>query len=234
MKKIQLVMITAGMIGMSASAVNAQSKFEGFYGQLGVGFTSVTPSLSGVSLAPPAGNSPSSYSMGSSIDSTSSFAGAIGLGYTFSVAPKFTLGLGIDYLPFNGQSGNFTITNNSINPSSQSATFKQEQTMNLYIAPGLEISPESMLYAKLGYSASQFSYANGGSQNLNGFLVGLGYKQIIQGGFYGFAEANYTSYGQANVGANGPWNSGIRGTYTINGNLSANTFTGLVGVGYKF
>jgi len=234
MKKIQLAMITASLIGMSATAVNAQSKFEGFYGQVGVGFSSVTPSLSGVSLTPPPGNSPSSYGLGSSIDSTSSFAGAIGFGYTFAVAPKFTIGLGADYLPFNGQSGNFTTTNSSLSPSSMPSTFKQEQTMNLYIAPGLEISPESMLYAKLGYSASNFTYGNGGSQNLNGYLVGLGYKQIIEGGFYGFVEANYTSYGEANVGANGPWNSGVRGTYAINGKLSANTFTGLVGVGYKF
>ncbi len=234
MKKIQFAMLTASIIGMSATAVNAQSKFEGFYGQVGVGFSSVTPSLKGVTLTPPAGNNPSSYGMGSSIDSTSSFAGAIGLGYTFAVAPKFTVGLGADYLPFSGQSGNFTITNSALSPASQTGTFKQEQTMNLYIAPGLEITPESMLYAKLGYSASNFTYSNGGSQNLNGYLVGLGYKQIIQGGFYGFAEANYTSYGEANVGATGAWNSGVTGRYATNGKLSANTFTGLVGVGYKF
>jgi serine/threonine protein kinase len=114
MKKIQLAMITASIIGMSATVVNAQSKFEGFYGQVGVGFSSVTPSLKGVTLTPPAGNSPSSYGMGSSIDSTSSFAGAIGLGYTFAVAPKFTIGLGADYLPFNGESGTtFTINGSS-------------------------------------------------------------------------------------------------------------------------
>jgi outer membrane immunogenic protein len=234
MKKIQLAMLSASIIGMTATAVNAQSKFEGFYGQVGVGFSSVTPSLKGVTITPPAGNSPSSYGMGSSIDSTNSFAGAIGLGYTFAVAPKFTIGIGADYLPFNGQSGNFTITNSSLSPSSQTSTFKQKETMNLYIAPGLEITPESMLYAKLGYSASSFSYGNGGSQNLNGYLVGLGYKQIIQGGFYGFAEANYTSYGEANVSGSGAWNSGVTGTYATNGKLSANTFTGLVGVGYKF
>jgi hypothetical protein len=46
MKKIQLAIITAGMIGMSATAVNAQSKFEGFYGQVGVGYESVAPSYS--------------------------------------------------------------------------------------------------------------------------------------------------------------------------------------------
>ena len=234
MKKVQLAMLSASIIGMSATAVNAQSKFEGFYGQVGIGFTSVSPDLNGVTLTPPPGNVPASYPLGTTIDSTGSFAGAFGLGYTFSVTPKFTLGLGADYQPFGGQSGNYTLTNAALNPANVTGTFKQNQTMSLYIAPGLVTSPEGLLYGKLGYSASNFTYGNGGSQNLNGFLVGLGYKQIIQGGFYGFAEANYTSYGEKNVGATGPWNSGVLGTYAINGRLSASTFTGLVGVGYKF
>ena len=234
MKKIQLAMLTASLIGVSSTSVNAQSKFEGFYGQVGVGFSSVSPDLNATTLTPPAGNVPASYPMGTSISSTSSFAGAFGLGYTFAVTPKFTLGLGADYQPFGGQSGNYTLTNAALNPSTVTGTFKQEQTMNLYIAPGIATSPEGLLYGKLGYSASNFTYGNGGSQNLSGFLVGLGYKQIIQGGFYGFAEANYTIYGKANVGATGRWNSGVLGTYAINGQLSANTFSGIVGVGYKF
>lgn len=234
MQKISRALIAVGLVSASIAAANAQSKFEGAYGQLGVGFTSTMPTLGGATLTPPAGNSPSSYGLGTSIDSTNSFAGSVGLGYTFSVAPKFTVGLGVDYLPIAGQSGNYSLTNSSLSPSTLSGTYKQKQTYNIYVAPGLEITPDSMLYAKLGYSGSQFTYGDGGSQNLNGFLVGLGYKQIISGGLYGFAEANYTSYGEKNVGSTGAWNSGVRGTYALNANLSANTFTGLVGVGYKF
>jgi hypothetical protein len=234
MKKIQKTLIAAGIALATVATAQAQSKFEGAYGQLGVGFTSTMPTLGGATLTPPAGNSPSSYGLGTSIESTNSFAGAIGLGYTFSVAPKFTVGLGIDYLPMAGQSGNYSLTNSSLSTPTLSGTYKQKQTYNVYVAPGLEITPDSMLYAKLGYSGSQFTYGDGGLQNLNGFLVGLGYKQIISGGLYGFAEANYTSYGQQNVGSTGPWGGNVSGTYAINANLSANTFTGLVGVGYKF
>ena len=230
MKKLFVVAVAAGLVG----TVNAQSKFEGAYGQVGVGFTSVTPSLNSTSLTPPAGNSPSSYGLGTSIDSTNSFAGSIGLGYTFSVAPKFTLGLGADYLPFNGQSGNFTLTNSSLNPSSVTGTFKQKQSYNIYLAPGYEVTPEGLLYAKLGYAGTTIEYATTGSQNFTGYLVGLGFKQIVSGGFYAFAEANYVSYGEQNVSATGRWNSGVTGTYTINGKMSANSFTGLVGVGYRF
>lgn len=234
MKKIQSAIIAAGLLAASSTAVQAQSKFDGLYGQVGVGFSSVTPSISGASLTPPAGNFPTSYSMGSSISSTNSFAAAVSAGYTFSLAPKFTLGLGLDYLPFNGDSGSYSVTNNSLVPSTQSGSFKQKDSMNLYIAPGVEITPDTMAYAKLGYSGTSIQYGNGGNSNLSGYLVGLGVKSFISGGFYGFAEANYASYGEQNVGATGPWVTGLRGNYSINAKLSANTFTGLVGVGYKF
>lgn len=234
MKKIASLLVVSGIASLSCIQANAQSKFEGAYGQVGVGFTSATPSLSNSKLTPPAGNTPSSYALGTSIDSTNSFTGAISAGYTFSVAPKFTIGLGLDYLPFNGQSGNFTISNSSLSPSSQTGTFKQKDSMNLYIAPGVEITPDTMAYAKLGYSGTSIEYGNGGNQNFAGYLVGLGVKSFITGGFYGFAEANYVSYGEKNVSGSGAWNSGVTGTYALNGKMSANTFTGLVGVGYKF
>jgi opacity protein-like surface antigen len=234
MKKFASLLVVAGIASVSSMQVNAQSKFEGAYGQVGVGFTSTTPSLGSTTLTPPAGNNPSSYALGTSINSTNSFTGAIGAGYTFSVAPKFTVGLGLDYLPFNGQSGNYTLTNSNLNPSSLTGTFKQKSAMNLYIAPGVEITPDTMAYAKLGYSGTSIEYGNGGNQNFSGYLVGLGVKSLITGGFYGFAEANYASYGEKNIGATGPWNNGVTGTYAINGKISANTLTGLVGVGYKF
>ncbi|MBT8615449.1 outer membrane beta-barrel protein [Polynucleobacter paneuropaeus] len=227
-------LLLATLLAVAGTGAMAQSKFEGFYGQVGVGFSSVSPSTNSTSLTPPAGNTPSSYSLATSIDSTNSFAGAIGLGYTFAVAPKFTIGLGADYLPFNGQSGNFTISNSGLSPSSQTGTFKQKQSYDIYIAPGFEVTTDGILYGKFGYAGTNVEYATTGSQNFSGYLVGLGYKQMITGGFYGFAEANYTSYGEQNVSATGRWDSGTTGTYTINGKMSANAFTGLIGVGYKF
>lgn len=69
-----------------------------------------------------------------------------------------------------------------------------------------------------------------GNQKAGGFVVGLGYKQIISGGFYGFGEANYYGYKMPvtaiTLGSGGG---------QLNGNsnsLSAYQF--LVGVGYKF
>ena len=227
-------LLAAALLTVAATGAMAQSKFEGAYGQVGVGFSSVTPSLTNSVLRPPAGNTPSSYTYNTSIDSTNSFTGAIGLGYTFAVAPKFTIGLGGDYSPFNGNSGNFTQTNSSLSPSSSTYSWKQKQSFDLYIAPGFEVTPDGMLYGKFGYAATSISYATSGSQNLSGYLVGLGYKQFITSGFYGFIEGNYTSYGEQTLTATGAWNSGTTGTYTNTAKFSANAFTGLIGVGYKF
>lgn len=225
--------LVAALLAASASGVFAQSKFEGAYGQVGVGFTSVNPSVSNSSLRPPAGNTPSSYPYSVSTSSSNSFAGALALGYTFSVAPQFTLGLGADYLPFNGQSSNITYSNSQLNPSSSTYSWKQKQTYNLYLAPGIAVSPDKLVYAKLGYSNTQIDLS-GSNQTLSGYLVGLGYKQIISGGFYGFVEANYTSYGNKTLTTTGPWVSGTTGTYSASSTVSANAFNALVGVGYKF
>ena len=59
--------------------------------------------------------------------------------------------------------------------------------------------------------------------NLAGYSLGLGYKQIISGGLYGFAEGNYLSYPNKSI-------TDAVGTYNVN----ANSMSFLVGVGYKF
>ena len=95
MKKIQLAMITASIIGMSATAVNAQSQFEGAYGQLGVGYQGVTPSVSDVRVSLPSlgiNNAPLTSSVGTS----SNFTGTVTAGYNFSVTKEFLFGVGVD------------------------------------------------------------------------------------------------------------------------------------------
>lgn len=232
MKRLGIYTVVTALLSVGAVAsAHAQSKFEGAYGQLGIGFATVSPGVSNSSLTPPAGNTPSSYSYSTSTNSSNSFTGAVALGYTFSVTPQFTLGIGGDYLPINGQSANVTFSNSQLIPSSSTYSWKQKQSYDFYIAPGIAITPDSLAYAKLGYSNTQISL-DSTNQNLSGYLVGLGYKQFITGGLYGFAEANYTSYGNKAISGSGPWATG--GNYNINTTISANAFNALVGVGYKF
>jgi opacity protein-like surface antigen len=55
----------------------------------------------------------------------------------------------------------------------------------------------------------------------NGYSLGIGFKQIIKGGLYGFAEGNYTSYKGETL---------IEST----SNSKPTTINFLIGLGYKF
>ena len=225
-------LLVAAVLVASSFAVSAQSSFEGFYGQVGVGYSSSKPSAGTTTLTPPAGSSPSSYAMSTSVSTANSFNGAVSAGYTFLVQPKFTLGLGVDYMPVAGQSANYSVSNSNLSPSTISSTYKQNSLYNVYIAPGFVIDKDSLVYAKLGYSGTQIKFGNGGSTNYTGYLVGLGYKQIITGGLYGFGELNYTSYGNQTSSITGPWASG--GTYGISNTNNAQALNARLGIGYKF
>ena len=75
-----------------------------------------------------------------------------------------------------------------------------------------------------------------------GYLVGLGYKQIIKGGLYFFAEGNYMGYGNlgetytskansASETAVGVTNSGVT---HITGRQNLSTYPFSIGRGYAF
>ncbi|QWD89244.1 hypothetical protein GQ367_01850 [Polynucleobacter sp. MWH-CaK5] len=67
---------------------------------------------------------------------------------------------------------------------------------------------------------------------MSGYILGLGYKQIITGGLYGFAEGNYMSYGKKSFSSSATLPDGRPLNLTLN--PDANAYTLLVGVGYKF
>jgi outer membrane immunogenic protein len=211
----------------------AQSAFEGFYGQLGIGMQSVSPTLKNNSITAPNGTN---YNLNSSVDNTNSFTGTATLGYTFSVNQTFLLGIGAEYSPIAGQSGNYNLTNSQLNPSSFPGTYKLKNSYNVFLSPGIALDKESVLYAKLGYTgAAVESTPSGGSAettNYTGYSLGLGYKKIISGGLYAFGEGNYFNYGNKSNTDSGPWGGG--GRYTSSSTASFNAFNFLVGIGYRF
>ena len=92
--KIKLLVAAAATV--VASSAMAASAFEGAYGQLGVGYENNTVSsrvfnVTGASTF--SGSAPSSSGGG--------FSGTVGLGYNFSVAPQWLIGIGADYAPTN-------------------------------------------------------------------------------------------------------------------------------------
>lgn len=257
MKKI----VGIALLSALSSAAFAQSAFEGFYGQVGTGYESNSVSNLSQSDVSRANVGSGSYLTNFSA-SSQTFGGApavIGIGYNFSVAPKWLLGIGVDYSALNQTSSSFSQTivsafddgtpdNTNVGGRITGNTVKISNRINIFVAPSYEIDKDKLVYLKAGYSMANLKYQGGstavlpngssaavsalnGNKNVNGFLVGLGYKQIISGGFYGFAEGNYMSYGKASI--SNSVNDG-NNTSTSSINPSLNSYQLLVGVGYKF
>ena len=211
--KVKSLIVGIGFISLTAPAL-AQSVFEGFYGQVGIGYENSTPSYSGGTL------NNSTYSYGISGGTTNSFAGTATIGYYFPITGNFLLGIGAEYSPLSGTSSNATVTIPALKYS-ESQSIKKGDSYNLFISPAYAIDKEKLAYAKVGYSSA--NYEIGGDNDVyNGYSLGLGYRQIIQGSWYGFAEVNYFSYGNQNVATN------------ASGTASFKVTNALVGVGYKF
>lgn len=156
-----------------------------------------------------------------------SFAGTVSAGYYFGVTQTFLLGIGAEYSPLASQKASTTFS--ALGQSAVTGQLQKMNSYNLFVSPAIAIDKDKMAYAKLGYTgATAKSYAAeaGGptdTYNVTGYSFGLGYKQIIANGLYGFAEGNYAMYDKKNIPG-----TGITGTYQN----SAMNF--LVGVGYKF
>jgi len=235
MKK-QLIAVAA--FSLLAGSAMAQSAFEGGYGQIATGYEKNTISGSSPSISGQ-GNSNS----GTVPNATTNTAPlVVGLGYTFMVDPKFTVGLGVDYSALSSTSQNVTST---IYGSNWTYAYKVSNRYNFYVTPGYAISKDQLVYVKAGYTMESLQATSVSSNNslnnisgssntatVGGYILGLGYKQMIADGFYGFVEGNYMTYNKPNL-TTSVTNSGLSYTYNMNsGTPSAYNF--LAGVGYKF
>lgn len=98
---------------------------------------------------------------------------------------------------------------------------KAKNTWGISIDPGYYFTPKTLGYVKLGY-AQTTGKASGdasGDETFNGFAYGLGVKYAFSPNLYGVAEIQQTDFQDKTV-------SGYK--------FEPNTFTAIVGVGYKF
>lgn len=225
MKKKLLV---AALLSVAAAGAMAQSKFEGAYGQIGVGYESVSPSFSssGISIAG-VGTVPIS----TTVSNSNSFTGVATIGYMGAITKDFLLGIGAEYAPFNGQSANYSYTAAG---TTVNGTWKKQNSYNIFLSPATPVGTDGLLYGKVGYTGASIQSTEVGStstDNLTGYSLGVGYKQIITGGLYGFGEVNYASYSNKSSSYSGV----ISGrAYSYTNTVSANATNVVVGVGYKF
>lgn len=234
MKKLLVAAAVAGLVGTA----NAQSAFEGFYGQLGAGYenNSINSDTYNVSNAPTVGINMPSVSKGTGQIN-------VGLGYNFSVTKQFLLGIGAEYYAISptlttSDISNTTLCGGSCGVASQ---YKISNRYSIFVTPGYALDKDSLIYAKAGYSnqtikSTEVQSSNidadngtGTTSSVGGYVLGLGYKQMITGGFYGFGEFNYYSYSGASGNMQKPTGYSVQ-----NLNPTSSAYNFLVGVGYRF
>jgi hypothetical protein len=220
------------LCGISSTALAQNSKFSGPYAQFGIGYQTASPSFSNTSLSA-AGQT---LTPTVSVSNASGFTGTVAAGYNFFSGTPLLLGLGIEYTPFPTSNATASASySGSVGTYQNSASVRVNNSLNIFIAPGLALDQNKLLYGKVGYTGSS---ANGVNTDfyMGGTSLGFGYKQIISAGFYGFAEYNYVNYGSLNRSLSGnlktPANISVPAT--LNSTVTATSTTLLFGLGYQF
>jgi outer membrane immunogenic protein len=219
--------LVLSMLSLTSYGAMAQSAFEGFYGQVGVGYEKVSPSTS-LSLSIPSVQA-SAFNFATTVNSANSYIGVVTLGYNQKITNEFLLGIGAEYEPIAGSKGTFTSTNSAL-ASNVSGTYQKKNSYNFFVSPGYVIDKDKLAYAKVGYAGSKI-FSEGDTTDLKGYSFGLGYKQTIQAGLYGYVEGNYFKFNDTTTTT----------TSTISGRAATTTqatgadaYNFIVGVGYKF
>jgi hypothetical protein len=183
----------------------------------------------------------------------------IGLGVDYSALSQTSSSFPVS---ITNASGNTTVAAGST-VTANGGSVQLSNRFNLFLTPGYAIDKDKLVYLKAGYSqvTTQFNRhssvtrtaangtsvttpATGGSPSSNqgGYLVGLGYKQIITSGLYGFVEGNYMSYNSPSdsftttvTALNTVHGISSTGTRTVTTKFnSLNSYQLLVGMGYAF
>ena len=221
---------------MAQSKTNA---WEGFYGQLGVGFGIFTPSLSNGTAANSAVPAAQITTSATGVNNINSGLVNLAAGYNYGINSNWVVGVGATYYPGASSSATGTLNGTAASPygalsSSSTATYNVKNLYSIVLTPGYAIDKDRLVYAKVGYtgatiglSTSKISYF---TTSLSGIALGLGYKQMVTSSLYAFGEVNYATYGSKNVATV----VDSQGT-TYSGMSAKGTGTDfLVGVGYRF
>ena len=269
-KKLPLSLLSSLLlISLAISNAQAQSTFAGFYGQISTGYEgNQLGSLSGTGTNTP--NQGTDVIRSAPSQTFGGAPLVLGIGYYWQANDKWLIGVGADYSALSQTTSSFPVSitnapgNRSINPGETATTngssLQLSNRFNIFITPGYVIDKDKLVYIKAGYSQVSAQYnqptsltrtansvstttaATGGSQSSNqgGYLIGLGYKQIITSGLYGFVEGNYMgysapsySYSTYSPAAVSLGRSASARTVTTSF-ASLNSFQALVGLGYAF
>ena len=228
MKKLLIVLF----MSLGATCAWSQSAFKGFYGQISAGYGTSSPDSDGGSGAAVIGGTSYPFTFVTEHDTHRDFMGTAAVGYTFSISKKFLLGVGAEFTKNSGDWTTITTTNNyNVQTTDE---YKIANSFDFFLSPSYAIGEDKLVSAKVGYAVSQTENDITGTESSNhetsGYILGLGYKQIIKGSLYGLAEFDYNrtsdqTYENSGVSVNGyPFASTL--------DISSHSYRFQVGIGF--
>jgi hypothetical protein len=267
--KLKLLIVV--LISFIPTLVMAQSAFSGFYGQISTGYennqlgsssatTTVIPHAKSDTTSPSAsqnfGGAPLVFGVGYYWKANDKWL--LGVGADYSALTQNSSNISIGNAT---NAAGSTIIRSGETSTYNGATMQLSNRFNLFLTPAYVIDKDKLVYLKAGYSQVSAQYnrstsstktvnglstsypATNGNQTSNqgGYLIGVGYKQIIRSGLYGFVEGNYMGYSAPSYtftcvnAADTARCTKPNSTRTIVNNFaSLNTYQLLVGLGYAF
>ena len=229
--KSKLLLACSGLF--FSCTVFAQSQFAGAYGQISTGYENNRVSSAQLTGTPYGGTPNTTNSISTN---TGSAPLVLGLGYLFPVQNNFTLGLGIDYSTLTQETGSSAFYYPG-GRDDYNYKFTISNRFSIFAAPGYAIDKDKLAYAKIGYSSQSVQYSQtnccsspSNKAQVSGYVLGLGYKQLITGGLYGFVEANYYTYAKPSLSSTYT----DEGGGTVSSSPNVNAYNLLLGVGYRF
>ncbi len=201
MKTVKISALVLAMAGVFATSANAQSAkknaWEGFYGEAAVGYATFNPSVDNAILTPPSPPYPAGTTapVSSRTNTLNTATNKIGVGYNFGINDKYTLGIAASYAI-----GASSVAGGEFSVPGQPAKWFNYQLKNIWSAtvnPGYAIDKDSLVYAKVGVTGNTMGL-NGQTaayqtNNFTGYVLGLGYKQMVTQSIYLLGEVNYAS-----------------------------------------
>lgn len=236
MKTVKISALVLAMAGVFASSANAQSAktnpWEGFYAEAAVGWGQFNPTINNASIQSTRFGG-RTLPVTTQQDNLSSGKNKIGLGYTFGIDDKYTLGIAASYSlgASSAANGSFYATVNGANTPSTWFKYQIKDVWSVTLNPGYAIDKDKLAYAKVGMTGNTMGI-NGGTANyqtvnFTGYVLGLGYKQLVTKSIYVLGEVNYAGISSKTATiqtSGGP----------LSGNVGGSGVDVMVGVGYKF
>lgn len=214
-------MVIAGLLAAAASGAMADGAFDGVNAQIGLGFASI-------------GNESTVSNEGNSYinnkTSQPGMLGTIAAGYSYGFNKQFNLGANIFYNFGSDNAGSASLFNGAVTQQS-----KVKNLWGISVEPGYYFGDKSLGFVKLGWamaSTTQSAFDGDGSVNVNtgtanGFLYGLGFKQLVTDNIYVGIDAYQVTF--SSVSSTQDWGNG-----GINFQSKPNYTFGGINVGYKF